>query len=139
VTDPSADPAGMVSAVVADLAELEVPDVVLLDGAPSLRGSVCPGCGGRAFPARRVCYRCGRPDPPAGAVGARGRLYSWTTVHASRTRPVPYSLGYVDLAGDLRVLAPLGGDPAGWHCDAPVELVVSGERWWFAPVPRARP
>jgi uncharacterized OB-fold protein len=103
----------------------------------TLVGSVCGECGTRAFPARAVCHVCTARRPDPAPVGAAGILYSWTTVHVSASRPVPYTLGYVDLAQDgadgpdLRVLAHLRGEPEDWRVGAPVALAVAGDDWYF--------
>ena len=65
---------------------------------------------------------------------ATGRLYSWSTVHVSASRPVPYTLGYVDLDDGLRVLARLDGDPGALRMDGPVRLVPGPDELTFAPL-----
>lgn len=72
------------------------------------------------------------PDPVRPAC-ATGRLYSWSTVHVSASRPVPYTLGYVDLDDGLRVLALLDGDAAELRMDGPVQLVPGRSELTFAP------
>ncbi|MBZ5739546.1 OB-fold domain-containing protein [Nocardioides sp. GBK3QG-3] len=107
---------------------------------PFLVGSRCGDCGTRAFPARTVCPRCARPRPEPSPLGSRGRLYSWTTVHVSSSRPTPYDIGYVDLSDPegvgVRVLAPLLAHPGGgWQVDQPVELAQDPDSpagWAFA-------
>src|SRR3546814_10819332 len=42
-------------------------------------------------------------------VGPEGVLYSFSTVHVSSSQPVPYTIGYVDFPGDVRVLAKVRG------------------------------
>jgi uncharacterized protein len=76
------------------------------------------------------------PDT-AGPACATGRLYSWSTVHVSASRPVPYTLGYVDLEDGLRVLALLDGDTSELRMDGPVRLVTRHGELTFAP--RGRP
>lgn len=75
------------------------------------------------------------PDP-AGPACTTGRLYSWSTVHVSASRPVPYTLGYVDLDDGLRVLATLAGDIAELRVDGPVRLVAGRGELTFAPLGR---
>lgn len=81
--------------------------------AVELVGSECPKCGKRAFPTRAFCERCGndagmRETP----LSRRGVLYSFTVVHiAPPVFPVPYAIGFVDLPGDVRVLAQIDADP----------------------------
>jgi len=62
-----------------------------------------------------------------------GRLYTWSTVHVSASRPVPYTLGYVDLDDGLRVLVQLAGDPGEFQMDGPVRLVPGCDELTFAP------
>ena len=75
------------------------------------------------------------PDP-AGPACATGRLYSWSTVHVSASRPVPYTLGYVDLDDGLRVLALLEGDAGELQVGAPMQLVAGRRELTFAPCGR---
>lgn len=63
-----------------------------------------------------------------------GRLYTWSTVYVSASRPVPYTLGYVDLDDGLRVLARLDGDPGALRMDGPVRLVPGPDELTFAPL-----
>lgn len=106
-----------------------------------LVGSVCHVCDDRAFPARRVCGRCGADDVGPAVLGASGILYSYATVHVSSTRQTPYTLGYVDLDTGPRVLATIGGAPADGSprtgttldVDLPVVLRVTDDGWEFVP------
>jgi uncharacterized protein len=101
-----------------------------LDATGSLAGSACPRCNGRDFPARQVCYRCGVKGQLPASVGSRGTLYSWTRVHISSTRPVPYCLGYVDIAEGLRVLGHLEGSE-DWQPDEQVQVSPTESGWAF--------
>jgi uncharacterized OB-fold protein len=75
------------------------------------------------------------PDP-AGPACTTGRLYSWSTVHVSASRPVPYTLGYVDLDDGLRVLAVLDGEAGELRMDGPVRLLPGRGELTFAPLGR---
>ncbi|MDG4798338.1 OB-fold domain-containing protein [Micromonospora sp. WMMD1082] len=128
------------------LADLNPPDVVApaADGQPArLIGGECRDCGARTFPTRVSCPRCLGGNVVPLPLGRRGTLYAYTTVHVSATRPVPYTIGYVDLPEGPRVLAGLPGDPARYHLDQQVSLVVEtdGDRpaWAFVPAEPARP
>ncbi|WFE34617.1 OB-fold domain-containing protein [Micromonospora sp. WMMD975] len=130
------------------LADLIPPEVVAPahDGQPArLLGGECRECGTRTFPRRATCPRCLGQDVVALPLGPRGTLYAHTTVHVSATRPVPYTIGYVDLPEGPRVLASLHGDPASYRHDEPVSLVIDTEGgddrpgWAFVPAGPARP
>jgi uncharacterized OB-fold protein len=98
-----------------------------------LAGSRCAGCGATAFPRRDVCHRCTGTSLDGVPVGGSGQVYSYTTVRVSGTRPVPYTLGYVDLVGGLRVLGRLVGD-GEWQIDERVRIVSTDSGWAFARV-----
>jgi uncharacterized OB-fold protein len=91
-------------------------------GAARLRGTRCTKCQVIAFPGRGACHRCASTGLVPAAITAAGTLYSWSTVHVSGSRTVPYTLGYVDLPEDVRVLAIIGGDPARLRPDCAVRL-----------------
>ncbi len=102
------------------------PDVFTADP-PTLLGSHCPSCGGRAFPFRAVCPRCGALDV-AETVGLStdGVIYSFTVVRqAPPGLETPYVLGYVDLPADeVRVMARIEGvTPEDVAIGQPVRLV----------------
>ncbi|SNT36273.1 Zn-ribbon domain-containing OB-fold protein [Rhodococcoides kyotonense] len=68
-------------------------------------------------------------------VGPLGTLYSWTTVHVSTSRQVPYTIGYVDFPGDLRVLGEIGGEIDSLSMDATVTLRADADGTWsFSPI-----
>jgi uncharacterized OB-fold protein len=64
------------------------------------------------------------------ALSTDGVLYSWTTVHASSTRPTPYTIGYVDLPEGVRLLADIVSTPSSASFDAQVRLVTDDEGAW---------
>ncbi|MEQ3552707.1 OB-fold domain-containing protein [Pseudonocardia nematodicida] len=103
----------------------------------ALLGSVCAGCGARAFPARMTCHVCAGGRPAEAPVGSSGVLYSWTRVHVSATRDTPYALGYVDMdgAGDggVRVLGLLDPVGAEWAVGDVVRVVATegADDWSF--------
>jgi len=102
------------------------------DGEPGLAGSRCERCGALGYPARAACHRCAGTVLAPAALSPAGRLYSWSTVHVSASRPVPYTLGYVDLPEGVRVLAQVAGDPALLTPDCAVRLVPAADELTFA-------
>jgi uncharacterized OB-fold protein len=110
------------------------PDFELRDGQVLLRGSVSRSSGSKAFPARQVCLETGARDMEPMTFGPRGTLYSYATVHLSASRPVPYTIGYVDFENGVRVLAQVEAPAAALSCDLPVEVRADGERWFVVPV-----
>lgn len=101
----------------------EVPDAPLsLAGAALQRnaegicliGSICLRCRINVFPPSPVCPRCQSEAMAAAEMPRRGRIYAFSTVHAGPKQWIkPYTLAYVDLPNDVRVLAHLrGGEPS---------------------------
>lgn len=92
-------------------AQLSVVDALELnEDGPSLVGGRCEACGAHSFPLRERCPACG------GALARtllprRGTLWTWTTQGFEPKAPYlsdggefkPYAVGYVELAGLLRV------------------------------------
>ncbi len=86
----------------------ETPRHWRVDGdVPSLLGSLCTACGKRAFPVRDFCDGCGSEGGmETVSLSRTGSLYSYTIVRiAPRQFSVPYTLGFVDLPEDVRILA----------------------------------
>ncbi|TKR54455.1 hypothetical protein D7I39_15480 [Allopusillimonas ginsengisoli] len=119
-----------------DLREDEELPFVMQDGAVMLRGSRSQSSGSMAFPERYVCLETGSRDMEPFLFGPDGKLYSYTTIHVSSTRTVPYTLGYVDFPNGVRVLAHIEQDDANAPiaCDQPVQLRATGARWFVVPV-----
>lgn len=107
---------------------------LIKDGVVLLRGSVSRSSGSLAFPEREVCLETGSRDMEPMSFGPRGVLYSYSTVHVSSTRPVPYTIGYVDFENGVRVLAQVAADSDCLTCDQSVELRAEGKRWFVVPV-----
>lgn len=107
--------------------------VVPSDDGPRLRGGECLRCQRRFFPLRPQCPYCAAQELKSVILPSEGILYSYAKVFVSASRPVPYTLGYVDLDGDVRVLANIDSSDA-LRPDMTVRLKVSeaGE-WGFAP------
>lgn len=99
-------------------------------GTPRLAASRCGACGAHFFPQRMVCARCLSRDLSTVALGGRGTLYTYTTVHQSTPEfPTPYVLAYADLPEGVRLLAPLVGvAPEEVRIGMPLELRVEPVR-----------
>jgi uncharacterized OB-fold protein len=82
-------------------------------GAPQLIGSRCAACAIVTFPAQDSCPRCASTGMAEHRLPRRGRLWAWTTQEFPPPSPpyagpsgdafVPYGVGYVELAGEVRV------------------------------------
>jgi uncharacterized OB-fold protein len=117
-----------------DMAATGEPDFEVRDGVVMLRGSRSRSSGSLAFPRREVCIETGARDMEPVSFGPLGTLYSYSTVHVSSSRQVPYTIGYVDLENGVRVLAAVHAQAEELRCDLPVELRTDGESWFVAPV-----
>lgn len=102
---------------------------------PSLLGSRCDHCGAVAFPSRRNCMACGRPDVTIEELPRRGRLWTWTIQRFMPKEPYksletaetfePFGLGYVELPGAVRVETRLTeNDPKKLRIGAEMEMTV---------------
>jgi uncharacterized OB-fold protein len=103
------------------------PDLVRRDGTerPRLLGGRCSQCQALSFPRAAVCTNCLSEAIDAVELADEGRLYSYSIVHqAPKGWAVPYALGYVDLPGDVRVLAHLDVAPDRIAIDMPMRLAV---------------
>ena len=106
---------------------------------PRLIGSICAACATTTFPAQQSCPRCTRTDVRAAPLATTGQLWTWT-VQAFEPKPPylgdgpfePYGVGYVELAGEVRVEARLTeADPGRLRIGMPMELTL-------VPVPGGR-
>ena len=80
---------------------------------PRLIGSRCAACAIVTFPAQESCPRCASTEMAEHLLPRRGRLWAWTTQEFPPPTPpyagptgaafVPYGVGYVELAGEVRV------------------------------------
>jgi len=80
---------------------------------PRLIGSRCAACGIVTFPAQASCPRCPSTEMAEHLLSRRGRLWAWTTQEFPPPSPpyagptgaafVPYGVGYVQLADEVRV------------------------------------
>ena len=102
--------------------------------APRLIGSECRVCGVVAFPAQSSCAACTSSDVTERRLARRGTLWTWTIqCFAPKSPPYagdpdefePYGVGYVELAGEVRVEARLTeADPERLRIGMPMELVL---------------
>jgi uncharacterized OB-fold protein len=116
---------------------------------PRLVAGRCAGCGAVAFPLRDRCPGCGG-DLERMHLPSRGTLWTWTTQGFPPKSPpyvpdpgeaefAPFGVGYVELAGCLRVEGRLTeSDPALLHIGMPMEVVALARGdtlgYAFAPV-----
>lgn len=103
------------------------PALVALDakGAPRLIGGRCAKCGALSFPRAAVCAECLSEEVAPAELAHEGTLYSFSIVHqAPKGWTVPYALGYVDLADEIRVLAHIDATPERIAIDMPLRLAV---------------
>jgi uncharacterized OB-fold protein len=102
---------------------------------PRLIGSVCARCGTVTFPRQRSCPRCTSEDVQARELATRGELWSWTIqCFAPKAPPYlpggvdefePYGVGYIELAGEVRVEARLTeSDPSRLQIGMPMDLTL---------------
>jgi len=114
---------------------VKVSDHVSLDssGKPQLNGGHCQSCGIKFFPTRTFCPKCTSSKVASVALPTAGELYTYSSVHISATKPTPYHLGYIDLPGDVRLLAELKGELGSFNCGDQMSLVSEGEgkEWFF--------
>ena len=100
---------------------------------PRLIGSRCAACGIVTFPAQNSCPRCAATDMREHLLPRRGRLWAWTTQEFPPPSPpyagptgaafVPYSVGYVELADEVKVETRLA-EADGLRIGMDMELVV---------------
>ena len=66
----------------------------------------CRQCSHQTFPPKVLCPHCWSADVEWSELATRGRLYSWTRIHAAPTAfasESPYAVGIVDLDSNLRL------------------------------------
>lgn len=115
------------AAPIADLALRDEPCIVVGDGSVRLRGTRCPSCEQRSFPARHVCFGCNSGSLEDVQLGPGGTLYSYAIVHVAPARSTPYTIGYVDLDDGVRVLGYVRGQ---LRPDQRVHLAEDHEHAW---------
>src|SRR5665213_2686208 len=86
-----------------------------------LLGGQCAACNTRMFPLSPICHKCWSDRVERVELPSHGTLYSYSIVHVGPAPwKLPYALGYVDLPGDVRVLAHI-------HADPPSRLAIGAE------------
>jgi uncharacterized OB-fold protein len=80
---------------------------------PRLIGSRCAACAIVTFPAQDSCPRCASTAMSEHLLPRQGRLWAWTTQEFPPPSPpyagpagdafVPFGVGYVELAGEVKV------------------------------------
>ncbi len=92
-----------------------------------LRTTFCDGCGKPSFPPKPICPNCWGDSVHWEEIGASGRLYAWTRIHAGPAvfeAELPYAVGVVDLTMGLRLACRLHERaPVAWRCDMPVRII----------------
>lgn len=102
---------------------------------PQLIGSRCTACGIVTFPTQDSCPRCASADMAEHLLARRGRLWAWTTQDFPPPSPpyagprgssfVPFAVGYVELAGEVKVESRLTEtDPQQLRPGVEMELVL---------------
>ena len=102
---------------------------------PQLIGSRCTACGIVTFPAQDSCPRCASTEMAEHLLARRGRLWAWTTQDFPPPSPpyagpggkefVPFGIGYVELADEVKVEARLTeADPDALATGMEMELVL---------------
>lgn len=127
VACPPGESAAIEGHPILDLDATDLPAFVVIDGATFLLCAVTAE-GRRSFPYTDGAQRV--------EVGPEGLLYSFSTIHVSPSQTVPYTIGYVDFPGDVRVLAKVRGPHHTLRCDCVVRLVSEGFEWFVEPVAR---
>lgn len=105
------------------------------DGRPILLGSRCITCSNHMFPRQSGCPRCLSIEQADIDLATRGRLWAWTVQAFPPKSPpylgrigddfVPFGVGYVELAGQLRVESRLTvADPKLLRSGMEMELVL---------------
>jgi uncharacterized OB-fold protein len=105
------------------------------DGLVRLIGSQCARCGTVAFPRQSSCPKCTSVEVRERLLARRGTLWSWTIQCFPPKSPPyavddpdafePYGVGYVELAGEVRVEARLTeADPDRLRIGMPMELTL---------------
>ena len=100
---------------------------------PRLIGGRCGACGIVTFPTQESCPRCASTEMAQHLLSRRGRLWAWTTQEFPPPSPpyagatgrefVPYGVGYVELADEVRVETRLA-ETEGLRTGIEMELVL---------------
>jgi uncharacterized OB-fold protein len=103
-------------------------------GTASLRlaGSRCSSCAAVTFPAQTSCPRCTGQDVTIHALADHGTVWASTVQRftpkppylGAGEAPLPYAVGYVDLAGEVLVESRLVGPFEQLQIGAPVAMTL---------------
>ena len=107
----------------------------VVDGQPRLLGSRCTGCGNHMFPRQSGCPKCMGNEQEDVELATTGTLWTWTVQAFPPKSPpylgpvgdafVPYGVGYIELAGQVRVEARLTeSDPTKLVIGMPMQIVL---------------
>jgi uncharacterized OB-fold protein len=117
-----------------DLGEARSARLTSTPSGAALLGGECTQCARRFFPRRPVCPACASTSVKDRALAEHGTLYSYAIVHVSSARSTPYTIGYVDLDQDVRLLADIVVGDGALRIDMPVRLHVADDgSWCFVP------
>lgn len=84
----------------------DVIGTISTDGTVKLKASKCMKCERNFFPQKEICPHCWNEDLTIAEIGPYGTLYSFTTVRVDTPLfKAPYTIGYVDLDDNVRLLA----------------------------------
>lgn len=104
-------------------------DAVELDkaGNATIIATECADCRKRVFPPTEICPECLSENLARLPLSRRGKLYSWSVVHAApKGWSLPFIAAYVDLPEGVRVFAHMVGvDPADLAMDMTVEVCMA--------------
>ncbi len=110
------------------------PTLFSLADPPHLWGSRCADCGTHTFPVQGGCPKCTGTDMETVALADHGTLWTFTVqAFAPKAPPYrgsisdfePFGVGYVELAGQVRVEARLTeADPETLRIGMPMDLVL---------------
>lgn len=126
-------PAGQqADADVAPITDIDFDAMHVSPDGTRLIGTRCDVCSTLSFPKRAVCFHCGSRTLTAELLAPAGSLYSYSTVHISSSRPVPYTIGYIDLNDGVRLLANVVND-GELQLDMPMALRVTDAGFAFCP------
>ena len=105
----------------------------------------CKACGDKSFPRTEFCYKCGCTEVEEIPLPTQGEIVSHSTAYMPVSKfKVPHTVGYIQLAEDVRILSPLQvEDPKTLNIGGTVYLKVdeywkdsegnSVEGFWFLP------
>lgn len=100
------------------------------DEKPQLIGIQCRSCGEIAFPITKGCRNCQSMDVKEIMLKRKGKIYTFSTICVPPPPPyykgpVPFSIGWVELPDQCRVITPLvGAENEAYRIGMEVELLI---------------